>query len=290
MYPILPISPEDYAYPQRLREIHLPPRLYIAGDNALLQYPAIAVVGSRAMTRYGESICRQLVRDLVDCGFIIVSGLATGIDGVAHQAAIANGGLTIAVLGSGLDPDSLYPAEHRTLAHTIANGHGVLVSEYAPGSRAQQYCFPARNRIIAGLTVGTVVIEARLKSGALITAKRALEYNREVFAVPGSVLSSRSSGVHQLLRQGAILTESYKDILAELPTMSGIRDPQSGAHTSNLSKEQQAIIKLLGEHACHPDSLSATLHISADELLFDLTELEIKGIVRKNIDYTYSLI
>lgn len=295
MYTIIPITPEEYLYPPLLKEIHNPPaKLYIAGSSELLQSPGIAIVGSRAMTQYGEHVCRMLVQDLVRAGFTIVSGLATGIDGTAHRAAIAAGGNTIAVLGSGLDPESVYPTEHRGLAKRIAAGHGVLVSEYSPGTRSQRYCFPARNRIIAGMTLGTIVIEARQKSGALITAKYALDYNREVFAVPGSILSSRSTGTHQLLRQGAILIESIDDVLRELQHSQTALTLNQAAlplpHVPEYTKAQRAILELLETQAYHPDDITSVLGASTGEILMNLTELEIKGIVRKNIDYTYSVI
>lgn len=295
MYSIFSISPADYVYPVLLKEIHNPPvQIYIAGDAVVLQSPAIAIVGSRAMTQYGEQVCRMLVRDLVQAGFTIVSGLATGIDATAHKEALAAGGKTIAVLGSGLDPDSVYPAEHRGLAKTITKNQGVLVSEYAPGTRSQRYCFPARNRIIAGLTLGTIVIEARQKSGALITAKYALEYNREVFAVPGSILSSRSQGTHQLLRQGAILVESTDDILNELQHAATLQTSVQSLlplqPKPTYSEQEQAILELLGNREYHIDDITSVLNITTGEVLMNLTELEIKGIVRKNIDYTYSLV
>jgi DNA processing protein len=295
MYTILSITAADYVYPALLKEIHNPPPVvYIAGDAKTLHTPAIAIVGSRAMTSYGEQVCRRLVRDLVQAGFTIVSGLATGIDGTAHREALAAGGKTIAVLGSGLDPESVYPAEHRSLAKTIANGHGVLVSEYASGTRSQRYCFPARNRIIAGLTLGTVVIEARQKSGALITAKYALEYNREVFAVPGSIVSSRSAGTHQLLRQGATLVESVADIINELQQSAGFQTSIQALLPLSpkpvYTAQQQTILELLEAHAYHPDAITSILNTTTGEILMNLTELEIKGIVRKNIDYTYSLV
>ncbi len=294
MYTVLSITPDDYVYSPLLKEIHNPPpQLYIAGDNRVLLSPAVAIVGSRAMTQYGEHVCRVFVRGLVQAGFTIVSGLATGIDGTAHREALAAGGRTIAVLGSGLDPESIYPAEHRGLAKTIANSQGVLVSEYPPGTRSQRYCFPARNRIIAGLTLGTIVIEARQKSGALITAKYALEYNREVFAVPGSIFSSRSHGTHQLLRQGAILIESVDDILNELQQLEIPNAPAQSLlplHPKpTYSPEQQSIMELLETREYHPDDITSILNMASGAVLMNLTELEIKGIVRKNIDYTYSI-
>lgn len=277
-------------YPSLLRELAQPPKvLYCVGDATLLHSPCIAIVGSRAMTAYGEKVCAYLVRDLVQAGITIVSGLATGIDAIAHRTALNNHGKTIAVLGCGTSPTVLFPADHRQLAERIVVQGGLLISEYADQVRAQRHHFPARNRIIAGISLGTVVIEAAVKSGALITAHKALEANRDVFAVPGSIFSSRSGGVHALLQQGAIVVESATDILHQL-NMATTTTSQVFQRTQQLTLEQQAIMQAIQAGYTTPEQLTEQLHYNAQTIIAYLTELEIQGIVRKNQNQHYEMI
>ena len=204
----------DARYPQPLLHCGDPPlMLFLEGREELLQRPSVAVVGSRQATPQGLAHARQFASVLSHAGVTVVSGLATGIDGAAHEGALAGAGSTLAVIGTG--PDTVYPRRHGGLWRRIAQD-GLVVSEHAPGTPALAHHFPHRNRIIAGLTRGTLVVEATLKSGSLITARLAMEGGREVFAVPGSIQSAQSRGCHELIRQGAQLVESAQEILESL--------------------------------------------------------------------------
>ena len=202
-------------YPPLLAELHDPPtRLYLRGGPVeILSRPAVAVVGARSCSAYGAQVARDLARALAAAGAVVVSGMARGIDGEAHRGALAAGGPTVAVLGCGIDRD--YPRAHAVLASRIAEG-GAVVSEYPPGVEPAPWRFPARNRIVAGLAAATVVVEARERSGALITADFALELGREVFAVPGEITSGLSKGTNDLIRQGATPLLAAQDVLEVL--------------------------------------------------------------------------
>ena len=207
------IRRRDHSFPSWLAAIHDPPaRLFLRGsaDAAQLDKPAIALVGARACSSYGRSVTRSLARDLAAAGLVVVSGMARGIDGEAHRGALDAGGVTVAVLGCGVDRD--YPAAHSELARRICES-GLVISEYEPGVEPAPWRFPARNRIIAGLCRATVVVEARERSGALITADFALEEGREVLAVPGEITSSLSAGTNALLRLGATPVTCAADVL-----------------------------------------------------------------------------
>ncbi len=209
---------DDPLYPSLLRNIYdFPVLIYCQGDLDCLRHPAVALVGSRTATDYGKRTSSMLARQLVKAGYVVVSGLAKGIDGQAHAGALSVGGKTIAVLGCGLDV--VYPSQHSRL-HKQIKEQGLLVSEYPLGTRPEGFRFPARNRIVSGLSLGVVIVEAAIRSGALITSRLALEQNREVFAVPGGIDSPKSEGPHNLLRQGAALVRSVDDILVELPPLS----------------------------------------------------------------------
>jgi DNA processing protein len=213
------ITWDDELYPALLREIPSPPAaLYADGDARSLWLPQLAVVGSRNPTAGGVENARAFASDLVARGLVITSGLAAGIDATAHATAMAAGGCTVAVTGTGLD--HVYPAGNRQLAAAIRT-QGVLVSEFPPGTRAQRAHFPSRNRIISGLSLGVLVIEAGLNSGSLITARLAAEQGREVFALPGSIHNPMSKGCHRLIRDGAKLVESVVDIMQELAPLAG---------------------------------------------------------------------
>ncbi len=202
-------------YPPRLAELRdAPPLLFVKGSVALLHTPQLAVVGSRNPTKLGEETARDFARSLARVGITITSGLALGIDAAAHQGALAAEGGTIAVLGTG--PDRIYPARHRDLAHALVAAGGALVSELPPGTPPMRHSFPQRNRIISGLALGTLVVEAALHSGSLITARQAGEQGREVFAIPGSIHNPLARGCHRLIREGAKLVESAQDLLEEL--------------------------------------------------------------------------
>lgn len=259
----------DAAYPQRLLEIPDPPSLvYLRGDPALLQAPAIGVVGSRNATPQGLRNAEQFSRALAGQGWCIVSGLALGIDAAAHRGALAAGGDTIAVIGTGAD--RIYPASNRELAQAISE-RGAILSEFPLGTPAAAANFPRRNRLIAGLARGVLVVEAATGSGSLITARLAGEQGREVFAIPGSIHSPLARGCHQLIRQGAKLVETAADILEELaipaPPM-GLAPVEEGAHP---------VLAALGHDPCGLDDLVERCGLSADKLLTELLGLELGG-------------
>jgi DNA processing protein len=258
--------------PPRLRAIHDPPRrLYLRGNGEaeLLQRPAVAVVGARACSPYGALVARMLGRELASAGIVVVSGMARGVDGGAHRGALETDGHTVAVLGCGIDRD--YPAAHASLARAIAE-RSLLVSEYEAGVPPSPYRFPARNRIVAGLCIATVVVEARERSGALITADFALEEGREVFAVPGEITSTLSAGTNALLRLGATPLTSADDVLEAL----GIEPPRREA-------AHHPLLALLPATA---DELARATGLSAGELAAALAELEVNGLAEEG-DGTY---
>jgi DNA processing protein len=251
--------------PPLLRAIHDPPeRLFVrgAGDPELLERPAVAIVGARACSPYGAQVARQLGRELAAAGLVVVSGLARGVDGEAHRGALAGDGHTIAVLGCGIDRD--YPAAHASLAREIAQ-RSLIVSEYEPGVEPAPFRFPARNRIVAGLCAATIVVEARAKSGALITADFALDEGREVFAVPGEITSSLSAGTNALLRLGATPLTCADDVLEAF----GIEPPQR-------KTAEHPLLQLLPASA---DELVRTSGLSAAEIAITLAELELAGAI-----------
>jgi DNA processing protein len=210
----------DPDYPPLLREIPDPPvMLYVMGDRRVLARPQLAIVGSRNPTPVGRENARAFAKSLAEAGLVITSGMALGIDGAAHRGALEAGGQTIAVAGTGLD--RVYPPRHRDLAHDIAR-HGALVSEFPLGTPPRPENFPVRNRLISGLSLGTLVVEAALQSRALITARLATEQGREVLAIPGSIHSPQSRGCHALIRQGAKLVETARDILEELGPLASV--------------------------------------------------------------------
>ena len=240
----------ERGYPRLLAEIPDPPgRLWVRGEASLdvLERPAVAIVGARACSGYGRTVARSIATECGTAGAVVVSGMARGIDGEAHRGALAAGGITIAVLGCGIDRD--YPAAHAELARAIVAAGGLVVSEYEPGVEPAPWRFPARNRIIAGLAAATVVVEARERSGALITADFALEDGREVLAVPGEITSSLSAGANALLRQGATPATSTADVLEAI----GLEPrPAPGADPADPSTA--AILEAIAEARQRPTS------------------------------------
>lgn len=273
------ITAFDEEFPGLLREIPDPPfALFARGLLERLKLPAVAVVGSRAASRYGREIAARIARDLSLAGVTVVSGFARGVDAAAHQAAREGPGGTIAVLGCGLDVD--YPREHASLKEAMAKSD-LLLSEYAPGTQPQARFFPVRNRIIAGLASGVVVVEASRRSGSLITARLANDCGRDVFAVPGSVFSATSAGAHELLRDGAILCRGAEDILTEiLPTVRRRKAaPPANARTADISEEARKVLAVLSreESATAEDLVTAT-DLPAASVLAALFELESAGL------------
>jgi DNA processing protein len=260
--------------PDLLRQIHDPPRtLFLRGaaEVEVLGRPAVAIVGARACSTYGAQVARMLGRELAASGLVVVSGLARGVDGEAHRGALDAGGITVAVLGCGIDRD--YPAAHTELARRICE-RGLVVSEYEPGVEPAPWRFPARNRIIAGLTAATVIVEARERSGALITADFALEDGREVFAVPGEITSMLSTGANRLLRQGATPLTSTEDVL-ELFGLSPAQRPQAPP----LSVAAAKLLERLADGAVSADELARATELEPGRLAAGLAELELGGLV-----------
>lgn len=280
----------DPDYPADLLQIEDPPLLlHLEGDPAALRHPLrLAMVGSRNPTAQGADHARQFARALAEAGACIVSGLALGIDGAAHEGALEAGGCTVAVVGTGLD--QVYPKKHQALAQRIAV-QGALISEYLLGTPPLAPNFPKRNRIISGLSQGVLVVEAALQSGSLITARQAAEQGREVFAIPGSIHSPQSRGCHALIRQGAKLVESAADILEELhgqlpPAATG-QDQRPGGTAEQAGKQGQdpvpddALLRVLGFEPCGLDALQARCGLDLQSLQARLLELEFDGWVAR---------
>ena len=266
----------DTRYPQLLRELPDPPLLlYASGDPHLLRSPQLAIVGSRNPTPTGRELAFRFSASLTRSGFTITSGMALGIDAAAHQGALSASGSTIAVMATGLD--RIYPARHRRLAQQIAE-HGVLISEFPVGTTPRKQAFPQRNRIISGLCFGTLVVEAASKSGSLITARLAGEQGREVYAVPGSVLSPQSRGCHALLRDGAILVESEADILVELGNFELPVSPLE--QTARQARQDEVLIQYMGYDPVTIDTLVSRSGLTVDKVCSMLSHLEVQGVVK----------
>ncbi|WP_040260436.1 DNA-processing protein DprA [Pseudomonas massiliensis] len=262
------------AYPALLQEIsNPPPLLFVAGNPGLLESPQLAVIGSRRASRPGLDTARAFSTTLAQAGFVVTSGLALGIDGAAHQAALDIGGGTIAVLGSGLE--HIYPQRHLGLARRIAEQGGALVSEFALGTPPAREHFPRRNRIISGLSLGVLVVEANLASGSLITARLAAEQGREVFAIPGSIHHPGVKGCHQLIREGAQLVESVHDILEGLRGWHGPLPALPSQPSVNVRSD--ALLRQLQAAPQNAEQLAASLGWPLPKVLAALTEHELAG-------------
>jgi DNA processing protein len=296
----------DNDYPVRLKQISSPPPLLYVLGSVCLNHPLIAIVGTRRASRYGEEMASRLTRELVTAGLGVVSGLARGVDTCVHRATLRAGGRTVAVLGSGVDV--CYPPENKDTCREI-RASGAVLSEFPMGTEPVAPLFPRRNRLISGLSLGTIVIEASQRSGALITANYALEQNREVFAVPGDVSAGRSSGCHRLIKEGAKLVESATDVLEELqgqfaapaalgkplrptagleiarhpadPGRPGEVEPQPPAASEPLSNKERKVMGLLGGSARHIDELSRTAELSPPAVMEMMLRLELDGWVER---------
>ena len=269
-------------YPAPLREIHDAPLYLVARGAPLDDAPAVAVVGSRRATSYGRDAARRFAEGLAQAGVTVVSGLARGVDGAAHEGALAAGGRTVAVLGSGIDV--VYPPEHLSLAERLV-ATGTLLSERPVGTEPLPGNFPARNRILAGMTHGTIVIEAAERSGSLITARLANECGREVFAVPGRIDSPLSFGAHLLIRQGAILVRDLDDVLAEIAPALRARGGRSGQALPALAAgdaDVRRVLHLLADGPASCDELIAGTGISSQKILAILLDLELSGTVTRS--------
>ncbi|MGZ8782042.1 MAG: DNA-processing protein DprA [Gaiellaceae bacterium] len=267
------LARSDPGFPPLLGAIHdPPPGLFLRGqaEVSLLSRPAVAIVGARACSAYGRQVARSLGRELAAAGLVVVSGLARGVDAEAHRGALEAAGATVAVLGCGIDRD--YPAAHRELARQVA-AEGLVVAEYAPGVEPAPWRFPARNRIVAGLCAATVVVEARERSGALITADFALEEGREVLAVPGEITSGLAVGSNALLRLGATPLTCAQDVLESFGLTATRPAPRDVGETAG------AVLKQVRAGAAGADELARACGISAGAVAVALTELELAGAV-----------
>lgn len=283
------LTMDDGRYPPLLRQIYAPPPvLFVRGAIDVCARPAVALVGSRAFTHYGRDTACRLASELVQCGITVVSGMAMGIDTHAHRGALEQGGYTAAVLGCGLDRP--YPAENAGLFEDICRT-GVAVTEFPLGTSPEPHNFPRRNRIISGLSLGVVVIEAGTRSGALLTAQHAVEQGREVFAVPGPIHSGKSTGTHRLIKQGAVLVQSVDDILSELPNTLGqpfarpsdaSACPQDVPPEADLSDSERAVLAHLSvDTPLHVDAIAAHSGLPTSQTLSVLLSLELAGRVQQ---------
>ena len=270
----------DPDYPPLLREIpDQPLLLYVIGQREALSNPQLAIVGSRNPSPVGRENAQAFARSLAGAGLTVTSGLALGVDGAAHRGALAAGGTTIAVAGTGLD--RVYPARHRELAHEIVK-HGALVSEFALGTPPLPENFPIRNRIISGLSLGTLVVEAALQSGSLITARLATEQGREVFAIPGSIHAPQARGCHALIRQGAKLVETAQDIIEELGPLANVARhvaPDNAAPAPKLDAPMAALLQQIGHDPVSVDALIERSGLTADAVSSMLLQMELHGLV-----------
>ncbi|PRX33687.1 DNA processing protein [Orenia metallireducens] len=284
----------DKCYPKLLKEIYdSPPVLYYKGDLSKINRPSLSIVGSRRYTTYGKAIANKLSKRLTELGVNIVSGMARGIDTFAHQGAL-EGGITYAILGSGID--HIYPPENAALAKRIAK-EGAILTPFHLGTRPFAKNFPARNRIISGLSLGTIVVEATRKSGSLITADMALEQGREVFAIPGDITKEQSQGTNRLIKSGAKLVQNIDDILEELPLLEGINsyDEEYGINLQKdnslenrknklmkeLSEKQKIVYRRLSYTPQQFEYLLNTISLNSAQLNTVLLELEIKGMIEQ---------
>jgi DNA processing protein len=277
----------DTGYPERLKEIYdYPPLIYIRGSLLPRDEWCLAVVGTRKPTAYGRQVAEEIVTDLAQAKITIVSGLARGIDAVAHRSALKAGGRSIAVFACGLD--NVYPPENAALARSIME-QGALVSEYPPGTRPRSEYFPRRNRILSGLSLGVLVIEAGASSGAVITANLALEQNRDVFAVPGSILSPSSAGTNRLIQEGARLVTRAADILEEL-NLTTVTHQIAMKEIIPTTETETVLLKYLTPEPVHIDEVCRGTGLSIATVSSTLAMMELKGMVRQvgNMNYVLS--
>jgi len=296
------ITINDHEYPTRLKEISDPPALlYVHGSLEILQDPQIGIVGSRNPSKSGYNNAYEFAKYLVQTGLVVTSGMALGVDGASHQGALDGGGPTIAVIATGVD--RVYPAKHRDLAHQIVE-NGAIISEFPLGTPPHPRHFPRRNRIISAMSYGVLVVEAALKSGSLITARLAMEQNREVFAIPGSIHNPLAKGCHQLIRQGAKLVETAEDILEEMSNIISLSDydsmlaePVESEERTNetrviegIDSEQRDLLEAMGFDPISIDQLVITTKMEAASIAAMLLMLELQNYVIGNGGGTYTRI
>jgi len=275
------LSKEEF--PPQLFEIPEPPKqLFVHGEMPSQDSVLLTVIGSRKYSHYGKEICEKLISGLAGYDITIISGLALGIDAIAHKAAIKAGLKTVAVPGSGLDESVLYPSTNRILAREIIKNKGALLSEFDLDFRATPWSFPQRNRIMAGLSQATLVIEAQERSGTLITARLALDYNRDVLAVPGSVFSQNSCGTNRLLRQGATPITNSIELLDAIGFEAEENTPeQKKLDFQNCSPEEKRVLEIISE-PCTRDELIRALNVSTSQASILLSAMEIKGLLKES--------
>ena len=268
----------DEAYPQRLKEIEQPPPvLYLRGELTPEDSWAVAIVGTRRITPYGRQVTEEIASFLAANGITVVSGLARGVDALAHSAALKAGGRTLAVLGSGVD--KIYPPENRALAEKIFE-HGAVLSDYAPGTPPESSNFPPRNRIISGLSMAVVVIEAGETSGALITAEFAAEQGREIFAVPGNILAPQSKGTNKLIQQGAIPLLNASDIMQTL-NLTRVGQHKAARKALPADEVEAKLLDTMGEEPLHIDEIRNQTGLPVEKVSATLVMMELKGMVRQ---------
>ncbi|KKU04171.1 MAG: protecting protein DprA protein [Candidatus Giovannonibacteria bacterium GW2011_GWA2_45_21] len=276
------IKKSSKEYPKILREIvNAPKQLYVRGELPKNHEMNFAIVGTRAASEYGKTLAFKIAKELAELGFNIVSGLALGIDTQAHLGALAGGGKTIAVLGSGTLDASIFPKENLALVKKIVDSGGAVISEYEPQAKSEIWYFPERNRIVSGLSRGALVVEAPEKSGALITARLALEQNREVFAIPGSVFSKNSIGANNLIKSGAKMVTSVDDILEEF-NLIGLKSKKGENKRENMNPEEKLIFSIIEKEPVHIDKICEIAKMPAGRVMSIVSILEIQGII-KNI-------
>jgi DNA processing protein len=269
---------EDEQFPARLKDIDQPPPvLYVRGELTEEDFWAVAVVGTRRVSAYGRQIAEELGAYLAASGVSVISGLARGVDAIAHQAALKNGGRTIAVLGSGVD--RIYPPEHKQLAEKIT-AQGAVISDYAPGTPPDASNFPARNRIISGLAMATVVVEAGETSGALITAQFAIDQGREVFAVPGNILAPQSKGTNNLIAQGAHPMLSARDLL-EILDLGRVSEQKTVRQSIPCDETEARLIQFLTHDPLHLDEIQNLSGLPIERVSATLVMMELKGLIRQ---------
>jgi DNA processing protein len=282
------LSMNDENYPPLLRQLPDPPPVLYVYGQLIPSDTCVAIVGSRNSTPYGETITRTLAKDLANNQITIVSGMARGIDTSAHKGALDANGRTVAVMGCGLE--TVYPAENKALFHSIAKNNGAVISEFSMGARPEAYHFPSRNRIISGMSMGTIVVEAGNKSGSLITARLALEQNRQVFAVPGQVHSQMTEGTHRLIKQGAKLIENAQDVLEDLgPFLNAHLQVLPDKKMSSREKDvppMDSIEKLIWDQLTidpkYIDDIQHQMDITSSDLSVQLLQMEMKGLVEQH--------
>jgi len=276
MEEIKTITIDDRNYPRLLKEIKDTPKVLYYRGEIFPEENCFAIVGTRRCSSYGKQVALEIAGDLAEAGLTIVSGLAPGIDTFAHQAAVERNKRTIAVLGTGIDERTIYPQSNLKLAKKILETGGCLISEYPPGTPGSQFTFPQRNRIISGLSRGVLVVEAKQKSGALITAEWARKQGRKVFAIPGPIYSSNSKGCHYLIKEEAKLVENANDILKEL----NLPQKELSSFYEGETGEENLILEALKEEALDVDKIIERTKLSPAKVASTLAILEIKGKVR----------